>query len=461
MSVPEDTPRAAAPAPELLTVLLAHLQMPNKRLKRMVRRQCDALLASFERYGVIAPIIVDKELRIIDGVARVAAARQAGHTQIPAIRIDIGANDARGLRLALNRIGEMSQWVRDQTALEVKELTASLGFSAQSLGFDQAEADRLIAEAVRADLNGHDRDPDALPRTEVSCVTRPGDVWALTQHLLVCGSALERKSYASLLRLGVAQCVLTDPPYNVPVPGHVSGKGRVRHGNFVMGSGEMSRDAYRDFLRSAAELAGEYCRDGAVGFAFIDWRGVRECVDAFETGFGAYINLAVWVKTNGGMGSLYRSQHEFACVFAKGGAPACNNVKLGRSGRTRTNVWTYPGLNAFSKDRRALLAMHPTVKPVAMLEDAILDVTERADLVLDPFAGSGSTLIAAHRCGRIARLIELDPRYCDVIVRRFEAYTGQEARLVETNETFDEVAARRAQDPPPPEEPTMTVQPKP
>lgn len=189
----------------------------------------------------------------------------------------------------------------------------------------------------------------------------------------------------------------------------------------------MGQAQFQTFLDATLGPAAAMVRDGAIAFVCMDWRHIGELLAAGQVVFDELKNICVWAKTNGGMGSLYRSQHELVFVFKRGRAPHRNNVELGRHGRNRTDVWTYAGANAFGTAREAELAIHPTVKPVALIEDAIKDVSSRGDLVLDPFGGSGSTLIAAERCGRVARLIEIDPLYCDTIIQRFEAYTGKQA----------------------------------
>jgi DNA modification methylase len=237
--------------------------------------------------------------------------------------------------------------------------------------------------------------------------------------------------------------MFTDPPYNVPIDGFVAGKGKVRHRTFAMGCGEMTEAEFEGFLACTLGPAAKHLKDGAIAFVCMDWRHMKEMCAAGAQVFDELKNVCVWTKTNGGMGSLYRSQHEFVFVFKRGSASHSNNVELGRFGRNRTNVWSYPGANAFKQGRDAELAMHPTVKPVALIQDALKDVSGRGDVVLDPFGGSGSTLIAGERCGRSARLIELDPAYCDVILQRYQAYTGKQAMLAARGITFEETANER------------------
>lgn len=239
-----------------------------------------------------------------------------------------------------------------------------------------------------------------------------------------------------------ARAVFTDPPYNVKIDGHVCGSGKVKHREFAMAAGEMDKAGFTTFLRDALSAMAEVSLDGAIHFVCMDWRHMDELSAAGSEVYTELKNLVVWAKTNGGMGTFYRSRHELVFVYKVGAAKHLNTFGLGETGRYRTNVWDYPGVNSFGGNQEDL-ALHPTVKPVALVADAIRDVTRRGDIVLDGFGGSGTTLIAAERTGRVARLIELDPLYCDVICRRFEAQTGQPARLVGTDQTFAEVAHDR------------------
>ena len=247
----------------------------------------------------------------------------------------------------------------------------------------------------------------------------------LGQHRLYCGNALEDMSYAALMGDSRAQMVITDPPYNVPIKGHVRGKGKVQHREFEMASGEMSEGEFETFLKTSLGHMAAYSLPGSLHYFFMDWRHMRELLRAGYYTYDELKNICVWVKRNSGMGSHYRSRHELVLLFKLGNAPHINNVELGRFGRNRTNVWEYAGVNSFGKDRDAALAMHPTVKPAAMIKDAIMDSSNRGDITLDPFLGSGTTLIAAEQSGRRGYGMELDPLYVDTAIRRWEALTGQ------------------------------------
>jgi DNA modification methylase len=284
------------------------------------------------------------------------------------------------------------------------------------------------------------------PDRKEPAVSAIGDLWQLGTHRLLCGSALEEESYRLLLGDERVQLVFSDPPYNVAIDGHVCGLGSVKHAEFKMATGEMSDQEFIAFLETFMRLAATHSVDGAIHFLCMDWRHMREILAAAQPVYGSPKNLCVWAKTNAGMGSFYRSQHELVFVFKVGTAKHINNFGLGGRGRYRSNVWTYPGVNTFKRGRMEELEAHPTVKPLAMVIDAVKDCSRRRGVVLDPFVGSGTTLLAAEKTGRIGRGIELDPHYVDVAIRRWQALTGQAAIHLGSGRTFDELAAGRGRD---------------
>ena len=304
-------------------------------------------------------------------------------------------------------------------------------------GFETAEIDLILTEP---DGDEDDMVPD--PEAAESPVTASGDLWVLGEHCIFCGDAKDPQSYAALFdgTEDRARTVITDPPYNVEIDGHVCGSGQIKHSEFVEAVGEMSEEEFRRFLATVMRNAADYSIDGSLHYWCMDWRHIHDLYAAGAEVYGQPRNLAVWVKTNAGMGSLYRSQHELVGVFRSGKAPHVNNVQLGRHGRYRTNVWQYPGQNAFGGGQNGKLALHPTVKPVALVADAIRDSSNRGDIVLDPFGGSGTTLIAAERTGRRARLIEFEPRYVDVTIERWQRLTGQTAVHAVTGKPYARTA---------------------
>ncbi|MCI2400819.1 site-specific DNA-methyltransferase [Aliiroseovarius sp. N1Y82] len=315
-----------------------------------------------------------------------------------------------------------------------------LDFGLEITGFETAELDLLLDGDIGEGEEPDDILPEALPDAPV---TQPGDVWFLGDHRLICGDAQLPETYAALMQGDGARMVFTDPPYNVKISGHVCGSGAIQHREFAMASGEMDQAGFTRFLANALSGMSDVSLDGAIHFVCMDWRHIEELQIAGRKIYSELKNLIVWKKTNGGMGTFYRSQHELIFAYKFGTAAHTNTFGLGDTGRYRTNVWEYPGVNSFGANQKDL-ELHPTVKPVALVTDAIKDVTRRGDIVLDGFGGSGTTLIAAERCGRVSRLVELDPIYCDVICRRYAALTGHEAVLAETGESFASVAVRRA-----------------
>jgi DNA modification methylase len=431
-----------APQVEMLALssLKPHPRWARKHPKGQIRKLC----RSFKRHGCLSPLQVDENDVIIAGHARYMAAQELGLEHVPCIRRSFPSEaDKKAYALADNRIAQDAEWVMEIVADDLKELL-ELGFDAELTGFDQPEIDRILFDADEASVEKTDPSDKCPPlSSSEDAVIRPGELWRLDRHLLLCGDATDFADVQRLLWGASVDMVFIDPPWNVPVQGHVSGLGRVKHREFVQASGEMTPPEFTAFLQAALGNIARVCRDGAIVFVCIDWRHLRELLDAGYAVFTHLMNMCVWCKTNGGMGTFYRSQHELVFVWKVGDAAHTNNFGLGDKGRYRTNVWTYPGGNTFKAGRDAELAMHPTVKPVAMVVDAIRDVSDRGDIVLDTFGGSGTTLIAAERTGRTARLMELDPRYCDVTIRRWQQMTGKPATLTSTGASFDDVEADR------------------
>ena len=407
------------------------------------KKQIAQIAASIDQFGFNNPVLVDKGGVIIAGHGRVEAAKQLSLETVPVIRLEhLTDAQRRAYIVADNRLAEKAGWDREILAIELQNLmTEDLDFDVAITGFEVPEIDVLLGEL---DPKPEKADPaDRIPPIEDTAVTRLGDIWQIGPHRLICGDATDAETYAQLLDGKKAQMVFTDPPYNVPIDGHVSGLGDVMHREFAMASGEMSEAEFTAFLRSVFANLVDVSIDGAIHFIAMDWRHMGEVLAAGRESYSELKNLCVWSKTNGGMGSLYRSQHELFFVYKAGTAPHINNVELGKHGRYRTNVWSYAGANAFSATRDDDLAMHPTVKPVALAMDAILDCSKRKGVVLDAFGGSGTTLVAAHKTGRHGYAIELDPRYCDVIIRRMKKLTRLKAVLAATGECFDAVTEVR------------------
>ena len=388
-------------------------------------QQIEQIANSIRAFGFNSPVLVDGERQLIAGHGRIEAAIQIGLERVPVVSVEhLSEKQCRALMLADNRLPELSEWNETVLATELEALSViDEPFEITDTGFELPRIDALIEDLHRPAKDCLDDAP--VDERAVEAVSRPGDLWLLGRHCLFVGNALEPESYKALLAGQKAQIVFADSPFNVPINGHVSGLGKTRHQEFVMGSGELSGAKFEEFLRTAFINLIAASVNGAIHFICMDWRGLRTLLAAGDV-YSELKNLICWVKAQGGMGSLYRSQHELVAVFKAGTGPHINNVALGKHGRNRTNVWFMPGMNSFQKNRAEKLAMHPTVKPVALVADAILDCSQRGGLVLDVFAGSGTTLIAAERTGRVAAGMELDPHYADVILRRFCDVTGIE-----------------------------------
>ncbi len=417
---------------------------PNGRNPRThSTKQVAQIAASIRQFDFVVPIVVDDNNRILAGHGRLAAANLLQLSRVPVIIIEhLTDEQRRAFVIADNRLAELAGWDQALLAVELQELSElDLDFDVEITGFETAEIDLLIDELDTHAADDADHFP---PQSETTpAVSRLGDVWQMGDHRLICGNALEAETFEGLLDGEEADAVFIDPPYNVRIDGHVGGLGSIHHGAFPMACGEMSETEFTEFLQAALTTVSRHCIDGAVLFICMDWRHLYELQTAARQAGLSMLNLCVWAKTNAGMGSFYRSQHELVFVFKKGSEPHTNNVQLGRYGRYRTNVWRYEGANSISPNRRAELAMHPTVKPVALVSDAIKDVTRRGDLVLDGFAGSGTTVLAAQRPGRRCYGIELDPGYVDVAIRRWQNLTGEDAVHANLDMTFAELAETR------------------
>ena len=437
------------PGPEWLTQKLEPIPVEQLRphpanARSHPERQIKKLMASMRTFGFVGAVIVDAHNTIISGHACVEAAQRLAMKQVPCVRIaHLSEEQARALLITLNRLAELSDWNQPALAAEFKFLAdAGLDFSLDVTGFEAAEIDFIIEQHAEEPISDPDDDlPDVNP--EVPAVTQPGDLWRLGSHRILCGDARDRACYEALLGQDRAQMIFTDPPYNVPINGHVSGLGKVRHREFAIAAGEMSSAGFTAFLKAAFQNLVEFSESGSIHDICIDWKHIGEMIAAGADVYSELKNICVWCKSNSGMGSLYRAQHEFVCVWKSGTAPHINNVELGRFGRNRTNLWRYPGLNSFGRGRDAELAMHPTVKPVALVADAIRDCSKRGGIILDPFAGSGTTIIAAERTGRRAAAMEIDPAYVDTAIGRWQGVTGQSAIHIKSGRSFTELEERR------------------
>ncbi|MDK2741961.1 MAG: site-specific DNA-methyltransferase [Nitrospira sp. BO4] len=410
-------------------------------------QQVRQIAHSIEAFGFNVPVLIDAQDQIIAGHGRLLAAQKLGLREVPTICLaHLTEPQRRAFQIADNRLTEHATWDKNLLGVQLKALAeVNLEFSLEVTGFATAEID-LIIEGLTPATDEADNLADIVPAPSSGApVSRVGDLWLLGPHRLYCGNALEAEAYQVLLEETKAGMVFTDPPYNVPIAGHASGLGRMTHRDFSMASGEMTEAEFTTFLTHAFTHLADHTIDGALIFACMDWRHLEELLAAGRATFTELKNLCIWDKGTGGMGSLYRSQHEMVFVYKSGTASHQNNIQLGQFGRYRTNVWRYPGVNSFAraKDEGNLLTHHPTVKPVALVADAILDASKRGDVILDAFLGSGTTLIAAEQTGRICYAMELEPAYVDTAVRRWQTWTGQRARHATSGQLFDTRGAEK------------------
>jgi DNA modification methylase len=414
----------------------------GRQIRRHDRRKIAKLKKLIGHFGQVAPIIIDANRVIIDGFATWRAMSELGSGDIATITV-AGRTDPeiKALRLALNRLPADTAWDNQELRAEFEELI-KISFDLDLTAFDTAEIDHVLdMDLPKANVV---EDEEQIPAVQTQAISKLGDIWICDDHRLGCGNAHDGEFVARLRDGALADVCFTDPPYNVHIAGFVSGKGRNQHREFVQGTGEMSSEDFTTFLATALKVLQTSSSPRALLFICMDWRHVHELISAGRQCVLELYNICVWAKTNAGMGSLYRNQHELICVFKVGAEPPTNNVELGRHGRNRSNLWTYRGLNAFGNERDELLAAHPTVKPVAMIADALRDVTKRSGIVLDTFLGSGSTLIAAEETGRRCLGVELDPLYVDVAIRRWQSHTCRDAVDASSGELFCDRAKRLA-----------------
>ena len=405
--------------------------------------QVAAIARSIKTFGFNVPILIDGSGTVIAGHGRLAAAIKLGLSEVPTIMVEhLSETQRKAYMIADNRLTDLSGWDNQLLGDVLRDLSvAELDFDLDTIGFSVGEIDFRI-EAL-ADEPANDA-ADGPVELGVTPVTRESDLWHCGPHRLLCGNALDPQVWERLMSGQLGSLGFTDPPFNVKVHGHVSGLGKVRHREFAMASGEMARDEFTEFLETSFRLMAKHSVPASIHFAAIDWKHVPEMTAAGEAAFTELKNICVWQKPSGGMGAFYRSQHELFFVWKNGRGRHRNNIELGRNGRNRTNIWQYPSAAGFRHSEGAdLLATHPTCKPVALVADAILDVSKRGEIVIDPFMGSGTTMVAAERVGRVAFGMELDPLYVDAAIRRFQSLTGHEV-FHEDGHTFQEVAAQRA-----------------
>lgn len=420
---------------------LKSLKAYTNNAKTHNEKQLQALAASIRQFGFNNPVLIDENNEIIAGHGRVEAAKIIGLTEIPVIRLNhLSEVQKRAYRLADNKINELGGWNENILKLELSELeTICTDFEVTLTGFDTIELDVLLDDDKEKHKISETLNTEPfIPENEI--VSKPGDIWLLGKHRIICGNSLEQETFTKLMNGKKAGMILQDPPFNVKIQGHVGGSGKIKHKEFAFASGEMNDQEFIKFLEKNFELCANYSKRGSLHYNFMDWRHASHILEAANKVFSSFINLAVWDKGTGAMGSLYRSQHELCFIFKNCKEPHTNNVELGKNGRYRTNVWKYSGVNSFGRHKQDI-KLHPTVKPVEMLYDAILDVTKRGDLVLDTFLGSGSTLIAAEKAHRICYAIEFEPLYIDTAIRRYQELFKIDAIRESDGKTYNDLLA--------------------
>jgi DNA modification methylase len=418
---------------------------PNARNARThSKKQIRQIAGSITAFGFLVPILIDEDHTILAGHGRYAAAKSLGLTEVPAVEArGLSAAKKRALALADNKICENAGWDREILALELPELTELLvaeDLDISLTGFAPVEIDQLTTDFEEDTSDPADTvDPEWATAAAVS---KPGDLWRLGNHRVLCADARDPDALIRLMGGSHAAMAFLDPPYNLRVR-DIVGRGQIKHQEFAMGCGEFSRDQFVEFLNKSLAAVASISRAGALHYVCMDWRHLGELLEAGQASYREMLNLAVWVKSNAGQGSFYRNQHELVGIFRVGEAPHLNNVELGRHGRSRSNVWHYAGVNTFRAGRLEDLKSHPTVKPVALVSDAMRDCTRRGDIVVDTFCGSGTTILAAERVGRRAFALDIEPRFVDVAIRRWQAFTRKDATHAETGRCFDELTVDR------------------
>lgn len=421
-----------ATAPKHIELVALDKLRPNPRNARThSKAQIKQISVSIREFGFNNPILVDDEYVVIAGHGRLQAARHLGISEAPVVRLShLNAAEKRAYILADNKIALNAGWDGELLAAELGDLAVllpELDLDLEITGFDTGQIDIMLADHEEPGPSSSKE--DEVPAALVVPVAKRGDIWQLGRHRLLCGDARDDLAVSELFAGQTANLVLTDPPYNVRVQGHVGGRGKTRHSEFAFASGEMSDQEFKGFLRESMEVMLKHTEEGTLLYLFMDWRHLELLLAAGRELSLFLKNICVWNKTTPGQGSFYRSAHELVAVFAAASGASTNNVQLGRFGRNRTNVWTYPGVNTYQTGKGGDLALHPTVKPVTMIAEAIKDASKRGEIVLDPFLGSGTTLLAAEKVGRSCYGVEYEPKYVDITILRWQQLTGRDAVL--------------------------------
>ena len=407
------------------------LKRYERNAKIHTKQQVAKLVQSMKTFGVVTPILVDKEYEVIAGHGRLDALKELGYAKVPILKLEhLTEVQDKAYRLADNRIAEDAEYDKQLLKIELEELSLSDEFVITDTGFNIAEVDEIIIDDYATEQNEPDKADDINSLIDIPAKVKFGDLWTLGNHKILCGDALKPESYENLLKGEQASLIITDAPYNVKINGHAGGKGKTKHKEFAMASGEMSDSEFEKFVKGFMNNLKVFSTEGSLHYLFIDWRGLKIFLNAGAEYYSSLKNICIWNKLHGGMGSFYRSQYEAVCIFKNGMSPHINNVELGKNGRNRTNIWNHKGVSITNPKSLELLKLHPTVKPIGLLHEILLDASCVRDIVLDCFGGSGSTLLACERAKRKARVIEIEPHYCDITIARWENLTGKKAKFV-------------------------------
>ena len=416
--------------------LLGNLRLKEDDIRKFSKQEISITTKVVDRFGIPSPIIVDNKNEIVLGANLYLAAQNLNAKTVPTVQSkDLSEKEIKMYSVAMNKILTMGEIDLESIKIDIKDWIFDENFTItpEELGLGTIEVDSILFElsgfsASDAEEQNETKAEEAV-LSDIPKIVKPGDLIQLGQHRLFCGDSMKAESYTKLLGEEKADIIITDPPYNVKIQGHVTKK--KNHPEFAQASGEMKPEDFINFLNTVTKNLKNFSKSGSIHYLFMDWKHLFELQIATKDVYEKLLNICVWDKGKGGMGSFYRSQHEFCLVYQNGTGSHKNNIQLGKNGRNRSNIWQYPGMNSGTSQAKTLSNLHPTVKPVSMLVDILLDASDFGDIVLDTFGGSGSTLIAAQECGRKARLIEISPDYCDVIIHRWEKMTGKKHKIIE------------------------------
>ena len=419
--------------PNNLAMIDIHFLISSaKKSRKHSKKQIEKIKHVIKKVGYTNPIIITTNYEIIAGELRLLAAKDLHFESIPAIVLDnVTEEEARAIRILDNRIAEDGEW-NYSVLKEELEFLFKCNFQLEDLGFETIDYDKIFIQSEIAEQQSHSDEEDDISWLEANIPkqVRLGDLWRLGDHLIICGDSLNENTFKVLMQGDLAQIVITDPPYNCPIDKYVCGLGKIKHEEFEMASGEMTEVEFAEFLSKFMQNVIKFSTNGSLSYIFMDWKGINTLITEAKKLYHSMINLAVWNKGSGGMGQFLRSQHELVGIFKNGSAKHQNHIQMGKYGRYRTNVWDYPGVRATNPGSIELLKLHPTVKNISLIHSIALDASSRNDIILDCFGGSGSTLLAAERARRRARLIEINPRYVDVTIWRWEKETGKKAEFI-------------------------------